>query len=35
METDDHEETTASLDGENLEDLTKRVKQLFDIQDRG
>jgi hypothetical protein len=34
MATDNHEETTASFDGENLEHLTRRIRQLFDIQDR-
>jgi|GEM_PF-84553 len=34
MTTDNHEETVASLDGESLEDLSRRVRELFDIQDR-
>jgi len=34
MATDKHEETVASLDGESLEDLTRRVRDIFDIQDR-
>jgi len=34
MTADNHEETAASLDGESLEDLTRRVRELFDRQDR-
>ena len=29
MATDNHNETTARFDGENLEDLTRRIKQLY------
>jgi pyruvate/2-oxoglutarate dehydrogenase complex dihydrolipoamide dehydrogenase (E3) component len=34
MTTDNHDEIKASFDGESLQDLTGRIKQLFDIQDR-
>ncbi|MGD9311001.1 MAG: FAD-dependent oxidoreductase, partial [Desulfosarcina sp.] len=34
MTTENHDESRASFDGESLEDLTVRIKQLFDIQDR-
>ncbi|MGD9071197.1 MAG: FAD-containing oxidoreductase [Desulfobacterales bacterium] len=34
MTTDTQDEIKASFDEENLEDLTKRIKKLFDIQDR-
>ena len=29
MATDNHNETAARFDGENLEDLTRRIKQLY------
>ncbi|MGD8241963.1 MAG: FAD-dependent oxidoreductase, partial [Desulfobacterales bacterium] len=34
MTTEIHDEIKASFDGESLEDLTGRIKQLFDVQDR-
>ncbi len=34
MATQNHDETAASLHGDDLEDLTRRMKQLVDIQDR-
>ncbi len=34
MTTDNHGELKASFDGESLEELTGRIKQLFDVQDR-
>lgn len=34
MTTDNQDELRASFDGESLEDLTRRVSQLFDIRDR-
>ncbi|MGD9332291.1 MAG: FAD-containing oxidoreductase [Desulfobacterales bacterium] len=34
MTTDNHDEIKASFDGESLENLTGRIKQLFDVQDR-
>ncbi|MDJ0811676.1 MAG: FAD-containing oxidoreductase [Desulfobacterales bacterium] len=34
MTTDNHDELKASFDGESLEELTGRIKQLFDVQDR-
>jgi pyruvate/2-oxoglutarate dehydrogenase complex dihydrolipoamide dehydrogenase (E3) component len=34
MTTDNHDERKASFDGESLEDLAGRIKQLFDVQDR-
>ncbi len=34
MATDNNNEIKASFDGESLEDLTGRIKQLFDVQDR-
>ncbi|MDJ0804630.1 MAG: FAD-containing oxidoreductase [Desulfobacterales bacterium] len=34
MTTDNHDEIKASFDGQSLEELTGRIKQLFDVQDR-
>ena len=34
MAADNNNEIKASFDGESLEDLTGRIKQLFDVQDR-
>ena len=34
MTTEIHDEIKASFDGESLEDLTGRIKQLFDVPAR-